>query len=68
MNKLTIFLSQFQELDEDLGKAEAEKTKKDHAIRGLNDEITSQEDSIQKLNKEKKFFQVCSMHIQEDRQ
>ena len=49
---------ELQELEEDLSKADSEKAKKDHTIRGLNDEITSQEDTIQKLNKEKKFFQV----------
>merc|ERR1712241_1172698 len=45
------------ELEEQIAKAEAEKTNKDHTIRSLNEEIGGLDESISKLNKEKKFFQ-----------
>ena len=56
------------ELEDEVTKAEAEKAKRDHSIRGLNDEINSQEDAIQKLNKEKKFFQENTSRADEELQ
>jgi len=47
-----------QDLEDQITKAEAEKTTRDHAIRSLNDDISELDDLISKLNKEKKFFQV----------
>ena len=55
-------------MDEELNKAEAEKTKKDHSLRALNDEINQQEDAIQKLNKEKKFYQETMSRADEELQ
>jgi predicted nucleic acid-binding Zn-ribbon protein len=46
------------DLEEQIAKAEAEKTSRDHSIRNLNDEISNLDDLISKLNKEKKFHQV----------
>jgi hypothetical protein len=46
------------DLEEQISKAEAEKTNRDHAMRSLNDEISGLDELISKLNKEKKFFQV----------
>merc|ERR1712142_1247588 len=40
-----------------MGKAEQEKTNRDHTIRNLNDEIAHQDELINKLNKEKKHMQ-----------
>ena len=39
------------ELEDRIGKAEAEKTSRDHAMRQLNDEIANQDEIISKLNK-----------------
>ena len=46
------------DLEEQISKAEAEKTSRDHAMRSINDEISGLDELISKLNKEKKFFQV----------
>ena len=46
------------DLEEQIAKAETEKTSRDHTMRSLNDEISNLDDLISKLNKEKKFFQV----------
>ena len=46
------------DLEEQISKAEAEKTSRDHAMRSLNDDIAGLDELISKLNKEKKFFQV----------
>ena len=59
---------ELQELEEEVNKAEAEKTKRDHTMRGLNDEINSQEDAIQKLNREKKFYQENTSRADEELQ
>ena len=39
------------ELEDRIGKAEAEKTSRDHAMRQLNDEIANQDEIISKRNK-----------------
>ena len=49
------------DLEEQISKAEAEKTNRDHAMRSLNDEISGLDELISKLNKEKKFFQVTDL-------
>jgi myosin heavy chain 6/7 len=51
------------DLEEQISKAEAEKTNRDHAMRSLNDEISGLDELISKLNKEKKFFQVADLPI-----
>ena len=50
------------DLEEQILKAEAEKTSRDHSMRSLNDEIAGLDELISKLNKEKKFFQVKKTH------
>ena len=59
---------EMQELEEELMKAESEKTTRDHTMRAINDEINSQEDIISKLNKEKKFYQENMSRADEDLQ
>ena len=54
------------DLEEQISKAESEKTSRDHTIRSLNDEISNLDDLISKLNKEKKFFQVWKLSIDND--
>ena len=48
-NEANAVRREMQELEEELMKAESEKTQRDHAMRAINDEINSQEDAIQKL-------------------
>merc|ERR1712080_522139 len=47
-------------------KIEQEKTNRDHTIRGLNDEISSQDEVINKLNKEKKHIAETQAKSAED--
>ena len=49
-------------------QAEQDKATKDHQIRNLNDEISHQDEVIQKLNKEKKAFQESGQKTAEDLQ
>ena len=49
------------DLEDQISKAEAEKTNRDHSMRTLNDEISGLDELISKLNKEKKFFQVSNI-------
>ena len=49
-------------------KVEQEKTNRDHTIRSLNDEIASQDEIINKLNKEKKHISENCAKSTEDLQ
>merc|ERR1711936_1163968 len=49
-------------------KLEQEKTNRDHTIKTLNDEIASQDEIINKLNKEKKHVQENASKSSEDLQ
>merc|ERR1711902_161255 len=47
-------MGDIEDLELAIQKLEQEKTNRDHGIRSLNDEIASQDEVINKLNKEKK--------------
>merc|ERR1719244_2086800 len=47
----------YQDLCAKHEKLQAEKAKRDQILRGLNDEVVSQDEQISKLNKEKKYIQ-----------
>merc|ERR1719339_795041 len=51
-----------------LQKLEAEKSTKDAQIRTINDEISHQDELINKINKEKKHLQECNQKTAEDLQ
>merc|ERR1719320_718908 len=48
---LSNFRKDIDDLEMTIQRAEQENTNKDHTIRGLNDEIASQDEMINKLNK-----------------
>ena len=52
------FRKDLEEVEFSAKKLEADKTARDHQIRTLNDEISRQDDLINKLNREKKRLQV----------
>ena len=53
---LSNFRKDIDDLEMTIQRAEQDNTNKDHIIRGLNDEIASQDEMINKLNKEKKHM------------
>merc|ERR1719370_544609 len=48
---------QYQDVSARHEKLLAEKSKRDQILRGLNDDVLSQDEQISKLNKEKKYLQ-----------
>lgn len=56
------------ELELAISKSDGDKASKDHQIRNLNDEISHQDELINKLNKEKKQMQEISQKTGEDLQ
>merc|ERR1719220_3452394 len=48
---------QYQDVNARYEKLLAEKSKRDQILRGLNDDVLSQDEQISKLNKEKKYLQ-----------
>ncbi|XP_069168163.1 myosin heavy chain, muscle-like [Procambarus clarkii] len=57
-----------EDLELTIQKSEQDKSTKDHQIRNLNDEITHQDELINKVNKEKKHLQECNQKTAEDLQ
>ena len=57
-----------EDVDMAIVKAEGEKTNRDHTIRALNDEIATQDELINKLNKEKKHLGEYGAKASEDLQ
>merc|ERR1740129_2261014 len=51
------FRKDIDDMEMAIGRAEQEKTNRDHTIRNMNDEIAHQDELINKLNKEKKYMQ-----------
>ena len=60
--ELASFKKDLEELEGSMKKVDAEKTNKDHTIRNLNDQIAQQDETINKLNREKKRLQVGTGH------
>jgi len=59
---------EIDDLELAISKADGDKSTKDHQIRNLNDEITHQDELINKLNKEKKQMQEVNQKTAEDLQ
>jgi myosin heavy chain 6/7 len=59
---------EIDDLELAISKADGDKTTKDHQIRNLNDEISHQDELINKLNKEKKQMQEVNQKTAEDLQ
>merc|ERR1712157_699350 len=55
-----------EDLELAIQKLEQEKTNRDHIMRSLNDEIATQDEVINKLNKEKKHAGETSSKASED--
>merc|ERR1719435_825916 len=53
-------------MDLQIQKAETDKTTKDIQIRTLGDEVSHQDELINKINKEKKHLQECNQKTAED--
>merc|ERR1719394_2215230 len=60
--------AELADLEVAVGKAEQERSTKDHAIRSLNDEIAAKNELINKLNKEKKHIQEVNSKASEELQ
>ena len=56
--ELASFKKDLEDMEGSQKKVEGEKTNKDHTIRNLNDQIAQQDETINKLNREKKRLQV----------
>ena len=56
--ELASFKKDLEDLEGSMKKVDADKTNKDHTIRNLNDQIAQQDETINKLNREKKRLQV----------
>merc|ERR1712241_772073 len=63
-----IYKKDCDDLELAIQKLEQEKTNRDHTIRFLNDEISAQDEAINKLNKEKKHVTDSSSKASEDLQ
>merc|ERR1711981_1320433 len=63
-----IYKKDCEDLELAIQKLEQEKTNRDHTIRFLNDEISAQDEAINKLNKEKKHVTDSSSKASEDLQ
>merc|ERR1719228_723451 len=57
-----------EDMELNIQKSETEKATKDHQIRNLNDEISHQDEIINKVNKEKKHLQECNQKTAEELQ
>merc|ERR1712061_950772 len=54
--EVAVIKKDIEDLELALQRLEQDKTNRDHAIRGLNDEIAQNDEAINKLNKEKKHI------------
>lgn len=59
---------EIEDLELSVNKADGDKATKDHQIRNLNEEITHQDELVNKLNKEKKQMQEINQKTGEDLQ
>jgi len=57
-----------EDMELSMQKLEGERATKDHQLRTLNDEISHQDELINKINKEKKHLQECNQKTAEDLQ
>merc|ERR1712203_1295026 len=60
------FRKDIDDMEMAIGRAEQEKTNRDHTIRNMNDEIAHQDELINKLNKEKKYMQENQLKSSEE--
>ena len=67
-SEASVVKGELADLEVAVGKAEQERSTKDHTIRSLNDEIAAKDELINKLNKEKKHIQEVNSKASEELQ